>query len=899
MSDTTESVIIVGSGIVGSSLAYFLSSTSRNITIIDRSFTSLLGSSGIAPGFIGQFNESEILTKLAIDSVSEYVKVPGGFDRVGGLEIAFQDAGIERLHTRCKEAKKLGLPAAIMTIEEAHSLAPDLVNASGAGSALFFQSDGTANAVKLTTWYQDEARKHGINFVEADVEQLAISGGRITGVSIRENGITKQLNADKVILTTGIWAQSLTSELDFPVPVIPVGHPYMHGQTRDPLPHSLPFVRWPEHHVYARDHGTNYGIGSYDHAPIGQKPGESATGEWVDWFKQPLKFATGLLPPDAAAQFKDSRKFNGVFSMTPDNMPLAGKIDSVDGLYTAVAVWVTHAAGCAKFLVDVIDGKTVDSKMSKALDPERFRGQDFSDLEEKSLQGYNSIYKTYDESSVTRDVRFVYDVGSSTGRKCDGYQASPSPKSHEASPTSIVSTYANSINADLIQFFVEKTLDDFQTFFPDNLWSTKILQIAHTEDCIKNGVMALSHFHRLYLTHQQWQQVDPAPALKHYNLAIKTILCTSNDITSQGHVLVLSCIIFICIELLQGKTESAISLFRYGCSMIQQYRKTRPSTYTTMNSPCTDAEETFRLAEACLKRIAVQFLTVNPLATYQPSRKHANRISNKLVADIDPSLWFLFYNTFGSNVALQTTTFTSLADAREALLEIIVEQASPGLKNKSARDIIAHSAKVTRWGELFDALLVQLNDSEKLLSDAERRSIALLQLHRKYLEINVAKYAYGRGDPCFWDKFIPEFDEIVRYAATAAGLEQDYTRRNWCTDSSQKAYFHIDLGFTSVLISVIARCRDPFVRRRAIAVMLADRVQEGAFSGSESARVGARVMELEEARSGKEVKCSSDIPQEARVRTIRVHLAGEEERIRLVYGFSKGCVQEVRSMTGN
>ncbi|KAJ4020218.1 hypothetical protein NW752_005324 [Fusarium irregulare] len=396
MNQPTESVIIVGAGIVGSSLAYFLSQSPnpRNITLIDRSFTSLLGSSGIAPGFIGQFNESEVLTKLATDSVSEYVKIPGGFDRVGGLEIAFQDAGIQRLRTRCQDAERLGLPAKMMSIEEAHRLAPDLVNESDAGSALLFSDDGTANAVKITTWYQEEAKKNGVNFVEADVQKLFISQGSITGVEILDNGSPSQLNVDKVVLATGIWAQVLASALDFPVPVIPVGHPYMHGQTRSPLPRKLPFVRWPEHHVYARDHGTNFGIGSYDHQPIGQKPSDTATGDWVDWFKQPLKFATGLLPPVAAGEFKDGRMFNGVFSMTPDNMPLAGKVGSVEGLYTAVAVWVTHAAGTARFLTDVIDGKDADERRITALDPERFRGQNFEELEEKSLQGYNSIYKT-------------------------------------------------------------------------------------------------------------------------------------------------------------------------------------------------------------------------------------------------------------------------------------------------------------------------------------------------------------------------------------------------------------------------------------------------------------------------------------------------------------------------
>jgi glycine/D-amino acid oxidase-like deaminating enzyme len=396
MSKSPESIIIVGAGIVGSALAYHLSQspTHRNITIIDRSFKSLLGSTGIAPGFVGQFNESEILTKLAIDTVSEFVKIPGGFDRVGGLEIAFQNAGIERLKARCEDAKKLGLPAEILCIEEAHRLAPELVNTSGPGAAVFFSSDGTANAVRIATWYQDEARKRGVNFVEADVQKLVITQGRTTGTEVLENDTPRQLNADKVILTTGLWAQDLSSELNFPVPVIPVGHPYMHGQTHDSLT-KLPFVRWPEHHVYARDHGSNFGIGSYDHEPASHKPfNGTATGEWIEGFKQPLKFATGLLPPAAAEEFREGKSFNGVFSMTPDNMPLAGKVDSVEGLYMAVAVWITHSVGVVKFLMGIMDGEDVDDQTRQTLDPQRFRGQDFEELERRSLSGYNSIYKT-------------------------------------------------------------------------------------------------------------------------------------------------------------------------------------------------------------------------------------------------------------------------------------------------------------------------------------------------------------------------------------------------------------------------------------------------------------------------------------------------------------------------
>lgn len=267
------------------------------------------------------------------------------------------------------------------------------------------------------------------------------------------------------------------------------------------------------------------------------------------------------------------------------------------------------------------------------------------------------------------------------------------------------------------------------------------------------------------------------------------------------------------------------------------------------------------------------------------------------MGDIDPDLWEAFHGTFDKSSVRYEVPFTSLADAREALLELLVEQTSPGLKGKSTHDILAHSAKLEQWGCSYDALLAEYDRVGKISSAAEKRAIALLQLHRKYLEINVSKYVYGQGDPCFWDHFTAKFDEIVNYAATAAGLDENYAHRNWSTDSTPTAYFHLDLGFSSVLVAVIARCRDPFIRRRAIAVMLADRVQEGAFNGSQSARVAAKVMELEEARSG-DVSCSSDIPEEARVRTIRVQLLrSERPRTRITYGFDRGFCEEEFGLT--
>ncbi|PLB51201.1 N,N-dimethylglycine oxidase [Aspergillus steynii IBT 23096] len=384
----TYDIAIVGAGIVGSALAYFLSVSEdgKKVALLDRSFESLKGSTGYAPGFVGQYNESRVLTQLAVDTVKEYTKIPGGIDILGGLEIATSHEGVERLKGRCAKAQEAGLAAKMISSEEAISLAPNLVK-GGNEAALHFPCDGSANAIGITAFYKKQAQANGVQILQTDVSQISQANGCVRGVMTSSGFI----DAKAVVVATGIWASGLC-ELDIPVPIIPVAHPYMYSESHEPNPHKAPWVRWPEYHVYARDHGTFYGLGSYNHQPISQEPKDSAHGDWIEHFDSTLNRALQFLPGQTG--FVPAKKFNGIFSMTPDNMPLVGSIPSVAGLYMAAAVWVTHAAGSAKFLTRLLNGENVDENTKKALDPTRFRGQDLAQLKQESLDGYNSIYKT-------------------------------------------------------------------------------------------------------------------------------------------------------------------------------------------------------------------------------------------------------------------------------------------------------------------------------------------------------------------------------------------------------------------------------------------------------------------------------------------------------------------------
>ncbi|KAF3389330.1 Dimethylglycine oxidase [Penicillium rolfsii] len=415
---SSKRIFIVGGGIVGAALAFYLSQTNsnRHIVLLDRSIKKLLGSTGHAPGFVGQLNESAVLTRLARDTVAEYLAVPGGFNTVGGLEVASTPAGVQTLQSRCEKARAAGLSAEMISPTDAAALAPDFIDPETVATGLHFPSDGTANAQVITSYFTQEARARGVDFLEADVTGLTRKDGEIEAIRTADGNI--ELTGSTVILATGIWTSSLTggpsqdkevSITRFPVPIIPVAHPYTFTPPRAARSGKpYPFVRWPEHHVYARDHGDHDGLGSYDHAPLQLEPDQSAIGKWPPSFDKVLAEATSHLKnggdflvqgrQDDSDPFEEKKPFNGIFSVTPDNLPLAGKVSDVGNLWLCAAIWVTTAAGTAKLIArEVLRGdqdgiSESDEEVLKALNPARFERVEDKVLTTQALERYNNIY---------------------------------------------------------------------------------------------------------------------------------------------------------------------------------------------------------------------------------------------------------------------------------------------------------------------------------------------------------------------------------------------------------------------------------------------------------------------------------------------------------------------------
>lgn len=396
----SDQIIIIGAGIVGSSLAKCLASKGVPVLLVDRNLSgpSLNGATGHAPGLVGQLSFIDTLTELAKRSLLDYKTIPGAFTNVGGLELAMSETAIATLDARERMAHRHGIPARRVTGAEARGLAPSFVDDRVTGG-LFFPDDGTVNAIGIAMHDRAVARTEGAELLETSVKGF-IRDDRGQVVGIRTDKGDRRGN--KVVITTGLW----TRQLDASLPVYPVSHPYSLSLHRTPKKPS-PFIRWPEQHVYGRDHGLFDGVGTYDHSGDMISPDqlpEVAYGPWHSHFDKLLEKAYALVP--SSTSFAGSKPFNGILTVTPDGVPLVGEVEH--GLFCAVAVWVTHAAGSAELLARLIIGEALTEKergMLQALEPRRFAGQAEAVLRKKTMEAYGDILHTDKDAKVSRQAK--------------------------------------------------------------------------------------------------------------------------------------------------------------------------------------------------------------------------------------------------------------------------------------------------------------------------------------------------------------------------------------------------------------------------------------------------------------------------------------------------------------
>ncbi|WP_232668489.1 GcvT family protein [Pseudonocardia sp. TRM90224] len=374
---TTPRVVIIGAGIVGANLADELTQRGwEQVTVLDQGPLPLTGgSTSHAPGLVFQTNASKTMTGFATYTVEKLLglDVDGAscFNQVGGLEVATTPERLADLHRRQGWATSWGVPGEVVGPGECARLHP-LLDLDQVLGGFHTPTDGLAKAARAVEALIRRAESRGASFRGSTrVVGINHEAGRVTGVRTDDGDVP----ADIVVSCAGFWGRELGKLVGMRVPLLPLAHQYVRtGQVAEiagnTIEARLPILRHQDRDLYYREHHDCIGIGSYAHRPMpvrmSELPevgdvGESAMPSMLpfteDDFAPSWEDSKQLLPSLRRAKVETG--FNGIFSFTPDGGPLIGESPDVAGFWIAEAVWVTHSAGVARAVAQLlVDGRS-------------------------------------------------------------------------------------------------------------------------------------------------------------------------------------------------------------------------------------------------------------------------------------------------------------------------------------------------------------------------------------------------------------------------------------------------------------------------------------------------------------------------------------------------------------
>jgi hypothetical protein len=191
-------------------------------------------------------------------------------------------------------------------------------------------------------------------------------------------------------------------------------------------------------------------------------------------------------------------------------------------------------------------------------------------------------------------------------------------------------------------------------------------------------------------------------------------------------------------------------------------------------------------------------------------------------------------------------------------------QAARTSVSQKCEDMLSH------WAHAFESYAVA---SKRNLDPAQRRGILSLKLLHRMAQLHLKVFkTIDELDETIWDDHQTLFEEVVSLATSLVDSASTLGTAPSTPTAQGKGKgngptFTLDSGIVTPMYLVATKCRDPHVRRQAIALLHSAGRQEGVWNGAVIASVCERFVEMEEAGLG-EVRSCKDVP--AYVRLSRV-----------------------------
>ena len=346
---STVDVVIVGGGVIGCAIAYYLSKSGVDVAVFDRGEIGAEASSSatglLAP--LGPLSGPGPFADLLLTSFSLFPKLVPELEEASGIKLEYEQTGalrivrnpkqISNLHKRMKAWQPLGLQMHWLTGDGARQqeplLTPDVC------AAIYAPEESQIKASQLVKAFSCAAANYGTTFYShREITGIQQHNSRVTDVYTAQG---ESFACNHLVIAAGAWAAHCSKWLKVTIPIIP-----QRGQIlslHQPLP--------PLHHIifgeaaYLTPKSGNMVIVGATKEEAGFEKHLTAGG--IAWL---LNTAIRLTPALESSLL--DHMWTGLRPRTPDNQPILGPAPDWENVTLAVG----H--GSVGIMLSAITGKT-------------------------------------------------------------------------------------------------------------------------------------------------------------------------------------------------------------------------------------------------------------------------------------------------------------------------------------------------------------------------------------------------------------------------------------------------------------------------------------------------------------------------------------------------------------
>jgi len=374
MGKSTADFIVIGGGIVGSSIAYRLAEKGHSVIVLEKGRVGE-EASGRNAGGVRQTGRDPAELPLAMEAIKLWADMKDELDcdvcyrRGGNLFYAHTEEKIEYLRKIVARENKIGMDTEMLSPEDTRKLTPILSEAVELYGARHSPSDGTANPLLVVKAICRAARRKGVRIHQyTPVRKLMTENGRVTAAITDD----KVFEGGVFVNAAGPWSKGLCNliGLDFSLTFI-----NDHIIVTEPLPMMITQFIESDRFYFRQALEGNFHIG-----------GDVAWRE-VTAFEKDVDFSTfvelGRRVPVYLPSLRNARvmrAWGGIIHSTPDKIPILDRVAGFENFFIA-AGFSGHGFALGPIVGKLMAEFMVDGKSSLDLSAFRWGRFDPSDKE--------------------------------------------------------------------------------------------------------------------------------------------------------------------------------------------------------------------------------------------------------------------------------------------------------------------------------------------------------------------------------------------------------------------------------------------------------------------------------------------------------------------------------------